>query len=222
PTAGLEAALSALPAAGGKVHRLGPAVDTALFAPAAPPPGGDRPLRVVYAGTVGLAQGLDTLVEAARIAGPEAVEVRVAGDGAEAPALRARLGRERAPNVRLLGMVPYERVPELYGWADTAAVLLRDRPIFRGALPTKMLEAMARARPLVLSARGEAAQLVETHGAGVVVAPEDPRALAEALLELARDRARLAGMGAAARRCAERYDWAATADRWHALLGAVQ
>jgi glycosyltransferase involved in cell wall biosynthesis len=221
PTAGLRSALDGVPEARGKVQRLGPAVDIRLFAPASPRPGSDGPLRVVYAGTVGLAQKLDTLVEAARIAGPEAIEVWIAGDGADARALSEGLARRPAPNVRMLGRVPHEQVPALYGEADVAVVLLRDRPIFEAALPTKMLEAMARARPMVVSARGEAAELVEAHGAGLVVSPEDPHALARSLLELAEDRGRLAELGAAARRCAEAYDWDQTADRWHALLVAV-
>jgi glycosyltransferase involved in cell wall biosynthesis len=63
---------------------------------------------------------------------------------------------------------------------------------------------------------------VESCGAGVVVPPEDARALADAMISLARDRARLAALGTAARRCAEAHDWGETADRWHDLLEAVR
>lgn len=213
PTAGLVDDLEAVPAARGKVVRLGPSVDVDRFDPAppggeAPPPGGEAPpaagerLRVLYAGTIGMAQGLDTLVEAARLAGPDAVEVTVAGDGADAPLLRERLDRERLENVRMVGSVAHEEVPDLYARADASAVLLRDRPLFRGALPTKMLEAMAAGRPIVLSARGEAARLVTDCGAGVVVPPENPEAMAAAFRELAADRPRVIDLGAAGRRCA--------------------
>jgi putative colanic acid biosynthesis glycosyltransferase WcaI len=102
-----------------------------------------------------------------------------------------------------------------------AAVLLRDRPIFRGALPTKMFEAMAAARPVVLSARGEAAELIERDGAGVAVPPENARALAEALTELAADPARREELGRGARRCAERHSWDLAIDAWHDLLLSV-
>jgi glycosyltransferase involved in cell wall biosynthesis len=220
PTAGLRAALGAVPEARGRVHRLGPAVDTERF-PAMPPRDpGDGRLRVLYAGTLGLAQNVGALIEAARLAGDQ-VEVVVAGDGADGPMLRDRLAREPADNVRLLGAVPYAEVPDLYRRADAATVLLRDRPIFAGALPTKMFEAMSSGRPVVVSARGEAAELVEESGAGVTVPPEDPRALADALLALSRDRDRLTEMGAAARRRAEAHDWQSTADRWFELLGEV-
>jgi glycosyltransferase involved in cell wall biosynthesis len=74
---------------------------------------------------------------------------------------------------------------------------------------------------VVLSARGEAAELVERHGAGVVVPPEDPSRLAEALQRLADDRARLQELGVRARRCAEAHSWEAAADDWRALLERV-
>lgn len=220
PTEGLVADLESVPAAAGKVVRLGPAVDLERFDPAPPPAEG--PLRVLYAGTIGMAQGLDTLVEAARLAGPAVVEVTVAGDGADAPILRARIEREGIVNVRLTGSVPHERVPSLYAEAEASVVLLRDRPIFRGALPTKMLEGMAAGRAIVLSARGEAPRVVEGCGSGLVVAPEDPGALAAAFRQLAGDRDRVRALGAAGRRCAEdRFGRGRVVDRWWEVLTAL-
>lgn len=217
PTEGLVHELDSLPSAHGKVVHLGPAVDVDRFDAAPPRPTGR--LRVLYAGTVGMAQGLDTLVEAATRAGPEAVEVVVAGDGADAPLLRERVARERIDNVRMVGSVSHGDVPRLYADADAAVVLLRDRPLFERALPTKMLEAMAAARPIVLSARGEAARLVSDCGAGVVVPPEDPDALARAFADLAAAHDRAADLGAAGRRCAvERFSRERMVDRWWDVL----
>jgi glycosyltransferase involved in cell wall biosynthesis len=184
-----------------------------------------RPLRVLYAGTVGLAHGLGTLIDAAEElgrGGGGGLGVTIAGDGAEAPALRARLAGGGAPGVRMLGAVPAELVPSLYAESDVAVVMLRDLPIFEGALPTKLLEAMAAGRPVVLAARGEAARLVEAESCGVVVPPEDPRALAAALAALAADPARRAAMGAAGRVAAERdFGREAWLRRWHGLLASA-
>jgi glycosyltransferase involved in cell wall biosynthesis len=217
PTEGLVHDLESLPSAKGKVVRLGPAVDVDRFDATPPRPAGR--LRVLYAGTVGMAQGLDTLVDAAARAGPEAVEVVVAGDGADAPLLRERVARERIDNVRMVGSVSHGDVPRLYAEADAAVVLLRDRPLFERALPTKMLEAMAAARPIILSARGEAAGLVSDCGAGLVVPPEDPEALARAFAHLAAARDRAADLGAAGRRCAvERFSREHMVDRWWDVL----
>lgn len=220
PTAGLAADLALLQQAASKVRRIGPAVDVERFRPRPAGPQRTGPLRVLYAGTLGMAQGVGTLVEAAHLAG-DSVEVSIAGDGAEAGALRVQLARAPAGNVRLLGTIAHEEVPALYAGTDVAAVLLRDRPVFRAALPTKMFEAMAAGRPVVLSARGEAAELIERNDAGVTVPPEDPRALAEALTRLAAHPERLEELGTCARHCAERHSWDRAIEAWHDLLLSV-
>ncbi len=243
PTEGIFATLEGRPESAGKAALMRPAVDLARFDPAM---GGSKsaarngsagtdgaaPLRVLYAGTVGLAHGLGTLLDAAEefergAEGPGDDDVRhltvtIAGDGAEAPALRARLAVEGPAGVRMLGAVAAERIPALYAESDVAVVMLRDLPIFEGALPTKLLEAMAAGRPVVLTARGEAARLVEAERCGLVVPPEDPRALAEALTALAADPQRRAAMGAAGRRTAEqRFGREAWLNRWHNLLASA-
>jgi glycosyltransferase involved in cell wall biosynthesis len=178
---------------------------------------------VLYAGTVGMSQGVGTLMDAAELLTDDAgIEIVIAGDGAEGPELRSRLARGGLGNVRMLGRVPHERVPELYAEADAAVVLLRDKPLFEGALPTKMFEAMSAGRPLVLSAAGEAATLVRDASCGVVVPPERPRELAGALSDLAGDRERAGELGAAGRRAVvEHYSRAEAVDRWYELLTRV-
>lgn len=249
PTEGIFKTLSARPESAGKAALMRPAVDLDRFASDFDPPRrgsksdapgsrpdeeGTAPLRVLYAGTVGLAHGLATLLDATaelegraasahrikeRSNGAPSLAVTIAGDGADAPALRARLADGGPPNVEMLGAVPAERIPALYAESDVAVVMLRDLPIFEGALPTKLLEAMAAGRPVVLAARGEAARLVESERCGVVVPPEDPRALAEALTALAADPTRRAALGAAGRRTAEReFGREAWLERWSKLL----
>jgi colanic acid biosynthesis glycosyl transferase WcaI len=100
--------------------------------------------------------------------------------------------------------------------------MLRDRELFADALPTKLLECMAAGRPVLLSARGESAALVEGARAGLAVAPEDPAALAAAFRALAADPERGRRMGAAGRAVVgERYARRASVDRWAALLERV-
>ena len=220
PTEGLADQIGKLPEARDKVVRLGPAVDTDRFQPA-PLSEEDGPLRVLYAGTIGLAQGVETLIDAARVAGPD-VDVRIAGDGAEAGTLRERLRRNPVPNVRLLGAVPHGRIPRLYGEADVAVVLLRDRVAFESAVPTKILEAMAAGRPVLLSARGESSRLVKAAQAGIVVPPGDAAALADAMRRLGAARPSLRSLGAAGRSYVERhFGWDATVARWRELLERV-
>jgi glycosyltransferase involved in cell wall biosynthesis len=218
PTERLVGDLNAVREAEGKVALMSPAVDLDRVMPDEAPRNGA--LRVVYAGTVGMAHGLTTLVDAARIAGPELVHVTIAGDGAEAKTVAEHARKVR--NVQLLGAVPSEEVPALYARSDVAAVLLRDKPLFRAALPTKLLEAMAAGRPLIVSAHGEAAELVGETGSGFAVPPEDPAALAEAMRRLAADRELGAKMGRAGRALAEaRFGRDQSVDRWLELLESV-
>jgi glycosyltransferase involved in cell wall biosynthesis len=237
PTEGIFATLRQRPESSAKAALMRPAVDLVRFDPAASDidpsrvwsmsdASRARPLRVLYAGTVGLAHGLGTLLDAAEELEDRSdatrLAVTIAGDGAEAPALRARLAADGPAGVRMLGAVPAERIPALYAESDVAVVMLRDLPIFEGALPTKLLEAMAAGRPVVLAARGEAARLVEAEGCGIVVAPEDSAALAAAIAALAADPARRAAMGAAGRDAAERsFGREAWLSRWHELLAAA-
>jgi glycosyltransferase involved in cell wall biosynthesis len=236
PTEGIFETLRGRSESAGKAALMRPAVDLDRFSGAAVDfvraidptksvAANGQPLRVLYAGTVGLAHGLGTLIDAAeelRRGDGARLAVTIAGDGAEATALRARLAAGSPAGVQMLGAVPARRVPSLYAESDVAVVMLRDLPIFEGALPTKLLEAMAAGRPVVLAARGEAARLVEAESCGVVVPPEDPRALAAALAALAADPARRAAMGAAGRKAAERdFGRAAWLRRWHDLLASA-
>ncbi len=211
PTDGIVRSLAHMPAAAGRVRRVWPVVDLARFDQCTPdeadlrPPDEAGPLRLLYAGTVGLAHGLDVLIEASRLAGREVVQTTIAGDGADAGRIGAIIADRGVSNVRMLGSVAAEHVPELYSECDASVVLLRDLPVFAGALPTKMLEAMAAGRPLLLSARGEACELLARAGAGLVTPPGDPVALAEAFRLLQSDPSMRRTLGAAGRAYAEEH-----------------
>jgi glycosyltransferase involved in cell wall biosynthesis len=216
PTEKMRSALELLPEAAGKLTVIAPAVDLDRFDPS--PPVQQPPLKVLYAGTLGLAHDLEALIEAAERAGPQVVELTIVGDGARAEALR----RRTVANVRILPAVDAAAVAELYFQADAGAVLLRDLPIFEEALPTKLLEVMAAGRAVVAALRGTGARLVREAGAGIVVDPGDPVALAGAFEELAADPDRVLRTGRAGRACAEqRFNRQRAVDSWERLLRSV-
>jgi glycosyltransferase involved in cell wall biosynthesis len=221
PTRGIVAALHADPEVGSKARRLWPVVDVERFS-ALRVAGPDRrrsPLRLLYAGTVGLAQDLEVLIEASKLAGPDVVQTTIVGDGADAERLRQLIVAHRVENVALVGPVAATAVPALYDAADAAAVLLRDLPIFTGAMPTKLVEAMAAATPLLVSARGESTELVGAAGAGVVVAPGSVTALADGIRTLSADPASRLAQGRAGRDYAETHFGAERA--WEAWAAAL-
>ncbi len=221
PTRGIVSELEQLPECAGRVRRVWPVVDVERFDPASPDRGDgrERPLELLYAGTVGLAQGLDVLVKASELSGPHVVQTTIAGDGADAKRLATIVHDRSVTNVRLLGRVAADRVPGLYAQADAGAVLLRDVRIFDGALPTKTLETMAAGRPLLLAARGESAELVQSAGAGLVVGPGDAAAFAQACRQLQNDPELRLELGRAGRRFVKLHFGADTAaDAWSEQL----
>lgn len=149
-----------------------------------------------YFGTHGMAHGLDTLLDAAALLldKPDIVFLMV-GDGAE----RTRLARVRAErglsNVLMLGQQPKDRMPALWRTADVSLVLLRDTPLFRTVIPSKIFESLAMQTPIVLGVEGEAKQLIESSGAGVAISPGNAAELAAKVLQLSRSRSQVSEMG---------------------------
>ena len=142
----------------------------------------------MYIGTHGISQGLNTLLDAARLLEDDARMLLVfVGAGAERDRLLARAEEMGQKNVQFLPAQPKERMPAFYAAADCCAVPLKRRDVFRYNIPSKMFEIMACARPIVLGVEGQAQRLLETAGAGIAVTPEDPPAFAEAIRRLADD-----------------------------------
>ena len=157
-----------------------------------------------YIGTVGMAHGLGTLLDAAeRLKANTRIAFVVVGDGAERESLEKEARNRGLSNVTFVGAVGKDEVARYWQLADSALVLLRDRPVFRHVLPSKMFEAMATARPVVLGVLGESAELLDAAQAGVTFPPEDAAALAQTLEALAAAPERAAEMGQRGRRFVE-------------------
>jgi len=177
----------------------------------------------IYAGIHGIAQGLETLVEAARRlqAHPD-IHFLLVGDGPEKAAIADLARRHNLPNFTLLPAQPRERIPAYLSAADLALVPLRNVELFKGALPSKIFDAWACERPVLLSVDGEARRILETVGGGLFVPPEDPEAIAQALLALQADPARRAAMGRRGREfTVEHYSRRAQAERLSTLLSEI-
>jgi glycosyltransferase involved in cell wall biosynthesis len=143
-----------------------------------------------YIGTLGMAHGLETALEAAaqlRESNPEIVFLLL-GEGAEKERI-ASLVRERSlGNVRMLGQQPHEKIPAYICASDVCLVPLRKSELFKTVIPTKMLEFMSCARPVILGVEGQARSILKQAHAGLAIEPENSTALAHAILQLAADR----------------------------------
>jgi glycosyltransferase involved in cell wall biosynthesis len=139
-----------------------------------------------YIGTIGMAHGLGTILETAeRMKANRNVAFVLIGDGAERVRLQQEAQRRGLDNVIFAGSVGKDEIVRYWRLADAALVLLRDRPVFRHVLPSKIFEAMATGRPIILGVLGESAALLESAGAGVVIQPESAEQLEQAILRLA-------------------------------------
>ncbi len=108
-------------------------------------------------------------------------------------------------NISLLPEQPREVIPSYLSAADVALIPLRKLEIFKGALPSKLFDAWACQRPVLLSVEGEARQILEEANGGVFVPPEDASALARAILNLKGDSAAREAMGRSGRAFTEQH-----------------
>lgn len=176
---------------------------------------GDDEVVIAYSGNLGRKQGLDVLIAAfARLDLPRVCFV-LAGDGAEKTALEELAARLAVPRLRFLPLVPESRLAEFLSAADIHCVPQR-RAAADLVMPSKLLNIMAVARPVLVTALPgtDLADEVLAAGCGVVVEPENPAAIADGLRRLAADPALRAAMGPAGRRHVEaRFDAASVLPR---------
>jgi colanic acid biosynthesis glycosyl transferase WcaI len=196
-------------------------VDTELFT-AGPPkrevadllaPNGERV--ILYTGTHGYMHGLDVLLDAAPLvnaARPDAKIVMVGG-GSERPRLLERVRVERIAGIEMLEARPLEDIAEMYRVAYAGVSTIRDAETLEMARPVKIFPIMASERPVIYAGKGEGAEIIANAGSGIVVPPEDPQALASAIIEILDDPGRAAEMGKNGRRLVE------AEFSWHRIVG---
>ncbi len=141
---------------------------------------------VGYVGNMGLATGLDVVVDAAsRLLEDPRFTFLLIGGGSDAERLRERIAREGLTNVKMLGVLPRADAMSTMREAHLCVVPLREN--IKDSLPTKLFDALSVGCPVVVSADGEARRIVEESGSGIAVSPGDGAALAAAIRTLADD-----------------------------------
>ena len=169
-----------------RTYHLSNGVDPSVFCPAgvgdASPFHRDR-VTAIYAGLHGLAQGLDQVIEAAALLKDlDRLDFVLIGDGPSKPQLVALSRTKQVKNVSFRDPLPASSIPSVIAAADICIVPLVAH--LTGAVPSKLYEAMACAKPIVLVAAGEAADIVRRTGTGIVVSPGDVEGLANAIRHL--------------------------------------
>ncbi|WP_324650023.1 glycosyltransferase family 4 protein [Georgenia sp. H159] len=156
------------------------------------------PVRVLYAGNHGPAQGLESLIRAA--AACPTVELSLIGDGTDKPRLRELAQAIDATNVHFLGRVDKEQLDDLQRRFDVQVASLGTDPLFSYTMPSKVQGILVAGMPLLAIASGDVARVAEESGSGWAAPPGDVAAIQEALERVgATSRAELAQRGAKAR-----------------------
>ena len=163
-------------------------VDTQFYRPLGlEATGSSRPelegrFNVVFAGAIGPAQGLDTILDAAeRLRDIPNVQFIIAGEGVDRDRLSSDAQRRGLPNVRFLGWVDEGNMPALFAQAEVLLLQLRDEPLFRITIPHKLFVYMASGRAILAAVEGDAAEVVRRTGSGITCRPGEPGALADAI-----------------------------------------
>lgn len=163
---------------------------------------------VLYAGLLGIAQGVDIAVRAAdRLRQQPEIHFVIVGDGVKREELAQQVRDLNLTNVTMLPRQPREKIPSFLKMADVSLVPLVSKQI-NDAVPSKLLEAWAYGRAVILAAGGESAEIVRQCQGGLVIEPGDDAQLAQAIQTMAADPQQLARYAAngheLVRRCYDR------------------
>jgi glycosyltransferase involved in cell wall biosynthesis len=162
---------------------------------------------VGYVGTHGMAHALDKIVDAATILRDNAAVVFLfTGSGARRADLEQMVRSRELTNVRLIPAQSKSLMPRVWSLHDLALIPLRDQELFTTVIPSKLFEAMAMGVPVLVSVpEGECTGLVRKIGCGTLVPPEDPEAIAKAIVRFQENPGETARFRVAALAAAGRY-----------------
>lgn len=175
-----------------KISIVANGVETRMFCPRTP----NRDLRksldgegkfiVSFIGTLGLAHGLETLITAAQRLQEAKADVlfMLLGEGADRERIAGIARAKGINNIRFVPQQLREKIPDYIAVSDACLVLLKKSQVFETVIPTKMLEFMSCARPVILGVGGQAKEILERSQAGICIEPENPEELCEAILRL--------------------------------------
>ena len=142
---------------------------------------------VLFAGNIGTAQAVETIIEAAsRLQDISDIHFVLVGDGSMRDWAQQQVQNRKLKNIDLPGKFPIEQMPTFMSQASALLVSLKDQAIFAKTVPNKIQAYLAAGRPIIAALNGEGARVVCEAQAGIAVEAENPQALAKACLDLAR------------------------------------
>ena len=142
---------------------------------------------VGYIGTHGMAHGLDSILKCAELLqNDERIHFLFAGGGAGLQGIKEMASEMALPNVSILGRQEKERMPDFWSLCDVSLVHLKDTKLFKSVIPSKIFESMGMGLPMIIAVpEGEATDIIASTQSGIKVEPENPKKLADAIVQLA-------------------------------------
>ena len=178
---------------------------------------------VGYIGTHGMAHALHRILDTADLLRDrEDIVFLLVGSGARRDALVEQAAEMGLKNVRFISRQAKADMPGIWSLCDISLIQLKDDPLFKSVIPSKIFESMGMGLPIVLSLpEGEASGIIHDSGAGVVIPPEQPQVLADTVVRLFEDRAELERLAKASLAAAPGHSRARQAQKMLAVLEGV-
>ena len=168
--------------------------------------GGEDKFIISYIGTVGMAHAVDKIVEvAAKLRDNPEFLFLIVGEGAQKQQISEMVTELRLENIKIIPGVSRDRVRDYYVISDLVLVTLKDSPLFRKVIPSKIFEIMAMARPILCGVDGECWKIIEQARSGVLVEPENVIEMIETIKALKGQIENLHAMGQRGRKFVETF-----------------
>ena len=163
---------------------------------------------VGYVGTHGLAHALDNIIDTAELLrNKDNIRIIFAGDGADRSRLEKSVVERGLLNIVMIPQQSKDQMPQLLSICDVSLVHLKNSPLFKTVIPSKIFESMGMGLPIIISMpEGEATEIIRSKNCGLVVLPERSHKLSEAILKLEKEIGLREDMAAASLIAAQTFD----------------
>lgn len=141
---------------------------------------------VLFAGNLGRAQDLYTILDAAQILQKRKykVDIYLLGDGIEKKSLEREVRDKCIENIFFISAIPMSHVSKYLNTADVLLVHLKDSELFRATVPAKTQAYLATGKPVLMAVAGDGAELISKSGGGIVAKPSNPDSIADSIISL--------------------------------------
>ena len=155
----------------------------------------EKRFTVLYSGNMGLAQGLESVIKAADILQKYPIDFKFVGSGVKRKELITKTEKLGLKNVVFLPVQKKEELIKLIKKASVCLVPLKNDPLFRNAIPSKMFEYMACGRPVIASISGEVEKILNSAKSGAIAMAEDANSVADSILYYYNNRGKIIEQG---------------------------